>query len=262
VPAALKAVARRSPIPVELDVRRLSHGKEHTPVHIHVLMKIRKLRVFSLVDPANSGFSLSRNLSSTVPGPGRKSHERHIIIVSPTSTQPSRPRRRCRAAPSARSGSACPSRSTPASTSWSSSPNRPANAPAAKKSSPSASWAHPATPTSSSAASASTAAPQQTASTPAAPSSSTRSSSNPPDPAPDADNGASTHRQPDARHHHRSKDAAARPSIRAAGTAPRPTSSFRQVATTESLKRRVSQTAFRSAAGRPRAGDPYHLGAG
>jgi hypothetical protein len=64
------------------------------------------------------------------------------------------------------------------------------------------------TPTSSSAASASTAAPQQTASTPAAPSSSTRSSPNPPDPAPGADNGASKHRQPDARHHHRSKDAA------------------------------------------------------
>jgi hypothetical protein len=29
------------------------------------------------------------------------------------------------------------------------------------------------------------------------------------------------------------------------------------MATTESLKRRVSQTAFRSAAGRPRAGDPF-----
>ena len=40
---------------------------KHTPVDIHVLMKIRKLRVFSLVDPANSGFPLSRNLSCSHP---------------------------------------------------------------------------------------------------------------------------------------------------------------------------------------------------
>jgi hypothetical protein len=47
----------------------------------------------------------------------------------------------------------------------------------------------------------------------------------PPDPAPGADNGAGKHRQPDARYHHRSKDAAA---LRGQGT--RPTSSFRQKA--------------------------------
>jgi len=63
----LKVAARRELLQRSAHVPISQGIHEHTPVDIHVLMKIRKLRVFSLMDPANSGFSLSRNLSCSLP---------------------------------------------------------------------------------------------------------------------------------------------------------------------------------------------------